>query len=161
MLETISFSDPAVWWRIAASAAAALVALGVIVWIGRLRTRASRQVVANTSGQAGKTRKPLGTAHLLLSLASIAAAGWVGLQIWGVDTSTLFASRGGFALRGVVRVIIIIAIAAAALEVTDLAARTLLERAAGKGPAAPPPSARRPLRGRHLAPVPERAMPER
>jgi small-conductance mechanosensitive channel len=136
MFGTIDLNEPGVIWRIVGSAVIAVLALGVIFWIGRLRGRAHAQMKdgASRQGQTVKTKKPLGMAHLLLSLAIIAGAGWVVLQIWGIDTRTLFATdaEGGFALRGVVRVIVIVAIAAAALEITNLAARTLLDRVAKK-----------------------------
>lgn len=135
MLETISYSDATFWWRIAGSVALMLAVLGVIIWIGRLRARAPQQVTAGKLGQPDKrtkTKKPLGMAHFLLSLAALLAACWIMLQIWGVDTSAMFSAHGGFALRGVVRVVIIVAIAAAALEVTNLAARVLLEKVTRK-----------------------------
>jgi small conductance mechanosensitive channel len=126
----VNFSDPYTIWRITGSAIIALLAVIAIFWVGHIRNRACRQ--AEAAGGTN-TRKPLGMAHFLLSLAAVAAAAWVMLRIWGIDTSTLLGRNGDLPFRGVVRVALIVAIAAAGLEIINLIARTLLERVAKKG----------------------------
>ncbi len=124
----LDLSDQAVVWRLAGSGLIAVIALAGIFWVGRIRKRACEKASAAAGGHPQK--KPLGMAHFLLSLAAIGGAAWAILQVWGVDTATLLAPAGGLQLRGVIRVVVIIAIAAAALEIVNLIARTLLERVA-------------------------------
>lgn len=125
---SLELSDQAVVWRLAGSALIAVMALAAIFWGGRIRKRACEKVSAAAGEQPQK--KPLGMAHFLLSLAAIGGAAWAILQVWGVDTTRLMAPAGGLQLLGVIRVVVIIAIAAAALEIVNLLARTLLERVA-------------------------------
>lgn len=129
-MPTLDFSDAGTIWRIAGSAAIALVAIAGILWVGHIRNKACEKAQAAAPGST--QRKPLGMAHLLLSLAAIAAAAWAILRVWGVDTATLLGSGGDFPLRGVVRVVVIVAVAAAALEIINLVARTLLDSVAKK-----------------------------
>ena len=125
---SLELSDQAVVWRLAGSALIAVMALAAIFWGGRIRKRACEKVSAAAGEQPQK--KPLGMAHFFLSLAAIGGAAWAILQVWGVDTTRLMAPAGGLQLLGVIRVVVIIAIAAAALEIVNLLARTLLERVA-------------------------------
>ena len=124
----IDFTNPDTIWRLALSVLIAAIAISVILWVGHVRRKACERAAAASPGVDRK--KPLGWAHLLLSLAAIAAAAWTIAQVWGVDTAVLLAPAGGIQFRGVIRVIVIIAIAAAALEIINLVGRTLLDRVA-------------------------------
>ena len=127
---SLDLSDQAMIWRLVGSAIVAIVALAAIFWVGHIRKRACEKASAAAPGAT--TKKPLRTAHVLLSLTAIGAAAWAILQIWGIDTTTLLSPTGSFQLRGVIRVVLIVAIAAAALEIINLIARTLLDRVAKK-----------------------------
>lgn len=123
----LDFNDPAVIWRLAGSGLIGIVALALIFWVGRLRVRLHKQTQKTAPAPTKKT-PPGRIAHLLLALAVFAGAAWLILQLWGIELSSLLAPQSSFSARGLVRILVIIAIAAAALELTTFATRRMIER---------------------------------
>jgi small conductance mechanosensitive channel len=116
---------PDFFWRLAATIAIAATTIAIVVWVGRWRRRLAKHDTAGTD--PGK-RPPGRLAHTLLALALFGGATWVILEIWRIDAAAYLAPQSGSSVRSLVRVLIIIAIAAVGLELTDLASRKLIER---------------------------------
>jgi small conductance mechanosensitive channel len=116
---------PDFFWRLAASIAIAAAATAIVVWVGLLRRRLAGRNVSGTPAR----RRPQGRlAHTLLALALFGGAIWVILEIWRVDVAAYLAPEGGGSLRSLVRVLVIVAIAAVAVELMNLASHKLIER---------------------------------
>lgn len=129
---TAALAQPDVQVRLVASLAIGWAATWTILRIARARRRMLRDLAASPAGGAhvDASEPPHGrTALGLLSLAIAAAVGWLLLQFWGVDTDRLLAARG-LPLRAMVRVLVIVAAATAAIELSRFAAHAVTRRLA-------------------------------
>ena len=125
---SLDLSDQAVIWRLAGSALIAILALVAIFWVGRIRKRACEK--ARRRPEASRRRSRWAWRTSSCRLPRSAARPGRSCRSGASTRRRLLAPAGGFQLRGVIRVIVIIAIAAAALEIINLIARTLLDRVA-------------------------------
>lgn len=129
MLEAIDFNAPEFPWRVGSSIGILIVAIGFVWLIAHIRHLMCKKTRAASSVTAAKP--PGRFSQGLLSLAVVGVAGWVLLQVWGIDTNAWLASDGGFGLRSVIRAVIIIALAAIAIELTSFAAQLLIGKIGG------------------------------
>lgn len=129
MLEAIDFNAPEFPWRAGTSIAILAVAIGLIWLIGHVRHLMCKK--ARAAASITEAKPPGRFSQLLLSVAIVAAAGWGLAHVWGLNPNAWLASEGGFGLRSVVRAVIIIALAAIAVELTSFAAQLLIGRIGG------------------------------
>ncbi|RYD82572.1 MAG: hypothetical protein EOP61_41945, partial [Sphingomonadales bacterium] len=129
MLEAIDFNAPELPWRVGSSIGILIVAIGLVWLIAHIRHLMCKKTKAAFSVMAAKP--PGRFSQGLLSLAVVGVAVWVLLQVWGIDTNAWLASDGGFGVRSVIRAVIIIALAAIAIELTSFAAQLLIGRIGG------------------------------
>jgi moderate conductance mechanosensitive channel len=123
----LDLNDPDIQWRLGISVAIGLAALGVIVWFGFLRGRLKRQAQEH-SPTPGKKKAPGGIAHQLVSLAVILGAGWLIAEIWDIDVARYLARERGISVNSIVRALAIVTVAALGIELTNFAARGLIDR---------------------------------
>lgn len=129
MLEAIDFNAPEFPWRVGGSVGILIVATGLVWLIAHIRHLMCKKTKAASSITA--TKPPGRFSQGLLSLAVIGVAAWLLAQVWGVDTNAWLASDGGFGVRSVIRAVVIIALAAIAIELTSFAAQLLIGRIGG------------------------------
>ncbi len=129
MLEAIDFNAPEFPWRVGGSVGILIVATGLVWLIAHIRHLMCKKTKAASSITA--TKPPGRFSQGLLSLAVIGVAAWLLAQVWGVGTNAWVASDSGFGLRSVIRAVVIIALAAIAIELTSFAAQLLIGRIGG------------------------------